>query len=140
MQPSQRGQTERTQKQGSAVLAEKLGPQLATAPEYLVHQQIDERKLAVLNDLTSTSLVYLRFRAWVDHVRFWQWFVDGELVSSQAIGGRARRDILRALEAAQGHQIQEVKRPSVFARNIWARDWRHKAEMQGENPQDYDEQ
>ena len=132
MQPGQRGPTEKMQKSGSAVLAEKLGPQLGTAPEYLAHMQIDERKLAILNDLTSTSLVYLRFRAWVDHVRFWQWFVDGELVSSQAVGGVARRHILKALEAGQGAQVKEVQRPGLLARNVWSRDWQKKAEMRGQ--------
>lgn len=140
MQPGQRGPTEKSQKSGSAVLAEKLGPQLGTAPEYLAHMQIDERKLAVLNDLTSTSLVYLRFRAWVDGIRFWQWFVDGELVSSQAIGGLARRHILKALEAGQGSQVKETQRPGVFARNIWSRDWERKAEMRGDIPQGYGEE
>lgn len=140
MQPGQRGATERMQKSGSAVLAEKLGPQLGTAPEYLAHMQIDERKMAVLNDLTATSLVYLRFRAWVDGVRFWQWFVDGELVTSQAIGGLARRHVLKALEAGQGGQIKETQRPGVFARNIWSRDWQHKAEMRGDMPQEYGEE
>lgn len=140
MQPSQRGPTEKMQKSGSAVLAEKLGPQLGTAPEYLAHMQIDERKLAILNDLTSTSLTYLRFRAWVDRVRFWQWFVDGELVSSQAVGGVARRHILKALEAGQGAQVKEVQRPGVMARNIWARDWQRKAEMRGQMIPEADEE
>jgi hypothetical protein len=140
MQPGQRGPTEKTQKSGSAVLAEKLGPQLGTAPEYLAHMQIDERKLAILNDLTSTSLVYLRFRAWVDGIRFWQWFVDGELVSSQAVGGVARRHILKALEAGQGAQVKEVQRPGLLARNIWAREWQKKAEMRGQLVPEADEE
>jgi len=140
MQPGQRGATEKMQKSGSAVLAEKLGPQLGTAPEYLAHMQIDERKLAILNDLTSTSLTYLRFRAWVDRVRFWQWFVDGELVSSQAVGGVARRHILKALEAGQGAQVKEVQRPGLLARNIWAREWQRKAEMRGQMIPEADEE
>lgn len=139
MQPGQRGATEKAQESGSAVLAKNLGPQLGTAPEFLVHLQIDERKLAVLNDMQSTALVYLYFRGWVDKCRFWQWFVDGELVTSQAIGGLARRHILKALEAGSGQQIEEIKRPGLLARNIWSRDWEKNAQRRGNLTQEPEE-
>lgn len=132
LSPGQRGPKEQAQQSGSVVVALKLASQLASSPEFLVRQMIDERKLAVLNDLVATALNYFSFRGYVDGVRFYQWVVDAELVTSQAIDGLARRHILRAIEASSGSQVTEVaKKPGILERNLWGRDWKRKAERSG---------
>ncbi len=131
--PGQRGPKEQAIQSGSVVVALKLASQLASSPEFLVRQMIDERKLAVLNDLVATALNYFSFRGYVDGVRFYQWVVDAELVTSQAIDGLARRHILRAIEASSGSQVTEVaKKPGILERNIWNRTWKRKAERSGQ--------
>lgn len=133
MPPSERGPEKEHKESGSAVVGKTLAPQLLSAPEFLIRQQIDERKLAVLNDYMATSLNYFSFRGYVDDVRFWAWFVDAELVTSQAIDGLARRHALRAIEAASGAQVTEqAEKPGVLSRNIWDRSWKKKALRRGQ--------
>ncbi len=132
MLPSERGPTPKKEESGTAVVSKKLAPQLGTAPEFLSRQQIDERKLAVLNEYTATSYNYLAFRGYVDEIRFWQWFVDSELVTSQAINGLARQHILKAIAASSGVHVSEVaQRPNIAARNLWSRNWQRDAARQG---------
>lgn len=132
MVPSERGPTPKKEESGTAVVSKKLAPQLGTAPEFLSRQQIDERKLAVLNEYTATSYNYLAFRGYVDEIRFWQWFVDSELVTSQAINGLARQHILKAIAASSGVHVSEVaQRPNIAARNLWSRNWQRDAARQG---------
>lgn len=133
LQPSQRGKDEKTQETGSAAVAKSLAPQLLSSPNFLNRQQIDERKLAVLNFYTQTAYNYLGFRGYVDKVRFWAWFVDAELVTSQAIDGLARRHAIRAIEASSGASVQEIaKKPDIVSRNLWNRAWKEKAERSGQ--------
>ena len=120
------------QETGSVIVAKALASQLGSDPRHLGQQLIDERKVAVLNELTATALGYFSYRGTVDHQRFWNHVVGWELVVSQAIDGRGRRDILTALANTSGIQTSEIARqPNVLARNITKRDWKQKAEASG---------
>lgn len=117
---------------GSVIVAKELAGQLGSDPRHLGQQLIDERKLAVLNEYTATALGYFAYRGDVDKQRFWNHIVGWELVSSQAIDGRGRRDILTALANTSGIQTHEVARkPDILSRNITKRDWKQKAEASG---------
>ena len=117
---------------GSAVVSASLAPQLGSSPKILSRQSIDERKMAVLNELTQTSLGYFNYRGHVDKVRFFRWISEWELISSQAVNGLARRHILQAISAASGVTVTEVAgQPNMLARNLWARNWKEKAVRDG---------
>lgn len=117
---------------GSAIVSKHLAPQLLSAPSFLNDQAIDERKTCVINEITQTSYNYFSYRGEIDQIRFWNWFVDFELTSSQGIGGLARRHALQAIANASGVSVQETaRRPNVLARNVWSRDWEKRAESEG---------
>jgi len=120
------------QETGSVIVAKALASQLGSDPRHLAQQLIDERKTAVLNEYVATALGYFSYRGSVDKQRFWNHLVGWELVSSQAIDGRGRRDILTALANISGLQTTDIaSKPNVLARNIWKRDWKGKAEASG---------
>lgn len=129
--PTTRGKV-KTEESGSSIVARAIAPQLASAPTFLVQQLIDERKLAVLNELVATALGYFSYRGSIDRVRFYAYIADWELVASQAIGGLARRHILQAIANSSGVSSQQIaERPNILARNVWRRDWKSKAVQEG---------
>lgn len=117
---------------GVATVAKKLAPQLASDQRHLQKLIIDERKLAVLNDYTQVSVGYFLYRGQVDEIRFWNYIANWELVSSQAIDGRGRTDILNAVAyAASGKPQVVAKKPNVLARHTYARNWKAEAAQEG---------
>lgn len=117
---------------GSVVVAKALAAQLLSDSRHLSQGIIDERKTAVLNDYTATALGYFSYRSQVQRQRFWGHVVGWELVASQGVDGRGRRDALNAMRAITGAQSTEVvKQPNLLARNIWKKDWKQKAESEG---------
>jgi hypothetical protein len=120
---------------GVSIIAKALAPQLGSAQGHLSEGQIDERKFAMLNEMTQPSLGYFKFRARVDKVRFWGHLVEWELVSSQALNGLGKRQVLQAIQAAAGTKSLEVaEKPNILARNLTQRDWKSKAIEQGKTP------
>lgn len=127
--PSQQKPSQET---GSVIVAKALAAQLASSPEFLYSMLIDERKLAVLDELVVTALNHFEYRNQVDKIRYWGFVVDGERVGSQGVGGIGRRHILTALANTSGIQaIDKADKPNVVARNLWNRDWKDKAAAQG---------
>lgn len=117
---------------GGVIVAKTLAPQLLSDSRHLGQGIIDERKTAVLNEYTATALGHFSYRAEVDHVRYWGHVVGWELVASQGIDGRGRRDALTALANASGVASSEIARaPNLLARSIWQRDWKEKAQAEG---------
>jgi len=132
MPPGQRGPADKQTESGTAVVAKGLAPQLGSAPSYTAAMQIDERKMAVLNDYTQTALGYFRYRGKADGVRFFAFITDWELASSQALNALARRHILEALRAATGSTVTSVaEKPNILARNVWRRSWKGDAVREG---------
>jgi hypothetical protein len=135
--PTRPSKESKSEESGSAHVSKALAPQLGSNPRKLAAMEIDERKMAVLDPYVATSLGYFDYRGVVGKIRFWNRLVDWELVTSQAIDGLARRQILQAIANSSGVQISEVvKAPNVLARNIWSRDWKKKAELQGKVTED----
>lgn len=119
-------------KTAGAIIAEDLAGQLGSSPKYLGAQEIDERKLAVLNDYTQAALGYFQYRGAKGKVRFFNFLVDWELVSSQGINGLARSHILKAIAAGAGIAGTEVAhKPNLIARNVWNREWKEKSVREG---------
>jgi hypothetical protein len=115
---------------GVSIIAKALAPQLGSAQGHLSEGQIDERKFAMLNEMTQPSLGYFKFRARVDKVRFWGHLVEWELVSRLG-----KRQVLQAIQAAAGTKSLEVaEKPNILARNLTQRDWKSKAIEQGKTP------
>lgn len=128
--------TSKKEQSGSAIVSEHLAPQLGSAPKFLSNQEIDERKLGVLNEMATISLFHFHFRGVIDGVNYYERLVDWELVSSQGVNGIARRHILQSIAAASGAQVREtVKRPNLIARNTYARDWEKQAMKEGKIPE-----
>lgn len=126
---------EKKEDTGVSVIAKALAPQLGSAPRILKEMEFDERKYAVLNEMTQPALGYFKFRAKVDKHRFWEHIVDWELTSSQSINGLRARQVLQAIEAAAGSKTLEVaEKPNIIARNITNRDWKGKALREGKVP------
>lgn len=118
---------------GSVIVAKALAAQLGTALGMIVEGLIDERKLAVLDELEITALNHFQYRHEIDGIRYWGYVVEGERVGSQGKEGIGRRHILTALANTSGTQaIETAKQPNVMARNIWDRGWKEKAAIRGE--------
>ena len=114
------------------VVAKKLAGNLGTAPEISAQMRIDERKFAVLDDLTLAALSHFSYRHTYDGVRYWGHITEWWLTGSQGIGGLGRRHVLQALANSSGVQsVDKAKQPNVLARNIWDRNWKGKAESEG---------
>lgn len=122
----------RDREAGVATVAKELAPQLASDKRHLAKLLIDERKLAVLNDFTQVSVGYFLYRGQVDEIRYWNYIANWELVSSQAIDGRASSNILKAIAfSASGHPQDVAKKPNVLARHTYARNWKADAAREG---------
>ncbi len=94
--------------------------------------RIDERKMAVLSDTTLAALSHFSYRHVYDGVRYWGHITEWWLTGSQGIGGLGRRHILQALANTSGIQVMDkAEKPNAVARNIWDRNWKHKAEQEG---------
>lgn len=121
-----------SQETGSVIVAKALAAQLASNLDFLFKGLIDERKLAVLNELEITALNHFEYRNEVDGIRYWGYIVEGERVGSQGKDGIGRRHILTALANTSGIQaIDKAEKPNVVARNLWDRGWKEKAAAQG---------
>lgn len=120
------------QETGSVIVAKALAAQLASNLNFLFQGLIDERKLAVLDELEITALNHFQYRNEIDGIRYWGYVVDGERVGSQGKDGIGRRHILTALANTSGVQaIEKAKPPNLIARNIWDRNWKEKATISG---------
>lgn len=118
--------------EGSVIVAKALSEQLGTSPEIKAEQRIDERKMAVLDDVTLAALSHFSYRYTYDGVRYWGHITEWWLTGSQGIGGLGRRHILQALANTSGVQsVDKAKSPNVIARNVWDRNWKEKAESEG---------
>jgi len=120
------------QETGSVIVAKALAAQLASSLNFIIAGLIDERKLAVLDELEITALNHFEYRNVVDKIRYWGYVVEGERVGSQGKDGIGRRHILTALANTSGIQaIEKAQPPNVVARNIWSRNWKEKASAAG---------
>lgn len=131
--PMTRPSAEKPQRQdGATIVAMALAGQLGSAPKYLAKMLIDERKFTYMNDYTLTAYNYLDYRGKIDGIRFWDHFVDWELVGAQGVDGRGSRRALQALANTSGiNPMEKAEKPNVVARNIWKRGWRREAEDKG---------
>lgn len=123
---------QKIKEEGSVIVAKALAEQLGTSPEIKGEQRIDERKMAVLDDVTLAALSHFSYRYVYDGVRYWGHITEWWLTGSQGIGGLGRRHILQALANTSGVQsVDKAKSPNVLARNVWDRNWKEKAESEG---------
>lgn len=124
-------------KDGSVIVAEKLAEQMGTSPEIKQMMRIDERKFAVIGDLTLAALSHFSYRYAYDGVRYWGHVVEWWLTGSQGVGGIGRKHVLQLMANSSGVQTTDkAKKPNVVARNLWNKDWKKKAEMRGETVPD----
>lgn len=120
-------------KEGNVIVAEKLAEQLGTSPELKAQMRIDERKMGIFTTTEVPALAHFSYRYVYDQVRYWGHIVEWQLTGSQGVGGRARKDVLQALANTSGVQgIEKAKKPNIIARSLWDRNWRQKAEAQGQ--------
>ena len=126
---------EREKKTSDEIVAEQLSVELGSDFATKAKAVVDRRLMAVLDPPVQAALGYFDFRAKHHGVKFWGHVVEWELVSSPAIKGRARREVIQALAASKGaigSQIFDVaKKPGWFARHFTNRDWKEKAEREG---------
>jgi hypothetical protein len=119
--------------QGSVIVAKHLAPQLGSDPDHLAEGRWDERKLAVLTEEDVAAMSHFSYRYVYDGIRYWGHTVEWWLIGTQGVNGRGRSDILKVIGAATGVQSREiVQKPGVLARNLFNRDWRQKADAQGQ--------
>lgn len=123
---------EKKEESGVVVVGKALAPQLGSDQAHLVHQKIDQRKLAVLDETVQAALGYFTYRG--QKINFWNHVVDWELNSSPSIGGLGRRQLIQMVNAAAGggrSSLDVAERPNFLARNITERNWKEKAAKQG---------
>ena len=126
---------EESQEQGVSIIAKSLAPQIGSAQDSLIEQRIDERKFANLDPKVQQASIYFLYRGTVDKVRFFDFMVGNHFVTSQAINGLGKRQVLQAISAAAGNRGLEVaEKPNLLARNLWSRDWKSKAVQEGKVP------
>ena len=125
----------KTEDTGVSIIAKNLAPQIGSKQVALAEGEIDERKFAQLNECTQPALGYFAYRGEIDKIRFWDYIVNWELVSSQALNGLGKRQVLQAIQAAAGTKsLEYAERPNLLARNLWKRDWKKDAMEKGQVP------
>ena len=115
-------------------VAKALAPQMGSDPKHLSKQEIDQRKFAVLNELTQAAMGHFYYRANVDKIRYYQHMLGWELNTTPSVGGLARRQVIQTVAAAAGvgkGVFEVAEKPNVLARNITRRDWKEKATQEG---------
>jgi len=126
---------EESQEQGVSIIAKALAAQLGSDQAHLIEQLIDERKFANLEPKVQQSSIYFLYRGEVDKIRFYDFMVNNHLVTSQAMNGLGKRQVLQAISAAAGNRGLEVaEKPNIIARNFTNRDWKSKAVAEGKVP------
>lgn len=124
---------QRIKEEGNVIVAKALSEQLGTSPELKSQMRIDERKMGVFSSAEVPALAHFSYRYVYDHVRYWGHITEWQLTGSQGVGGLARKHILQALANTSGVQAMEkAKKPNVIARSLWDRNWKEKAESQGQ--------
>ena len=122
------------QPDGVVTVAKALAPQMGSDQSHLVEQEIDQRKFAVLNELTQAALGHFSYRAEVDKVRYFQKMIDWDLNSSPSIGGLGRRQVIQTVAAAAGvgkGALDVAERPGWVGRHFTERSWKEKAMKEG---------
>jgi len=128
---------QRVKEEGSVIVAKELAGQMGTSPELRAQMRIDERKFAVLDDGTLAALSHFSYRYVYDQVRYWGHITEWWLTGSQGIGGLARKHVLQLMANSSGIQtLDKAKKPNVIARSLWDRNWKQKAEAQGQVVED----
>lgn len=132
--PSMRPQQpQKVKEEGNVIVAKALAEQLGTSPELKAQMRIDERKMGVFSTTEVPALAHFSYRYVYDKVRYWGHITEWQLTGSQGVGGLARKHILQALANTSGvHSVDKAKKPNVIARSLWDRNWKQKAEAQGQ--------
>jgi hypothetical protein len=129
-----RRRMEQLKEDGVVTVAKALAPQMGSDPKHLSKQEIDQRKFAVLNEMTQAAMGHFAYRAEVDKVRYFDKMLNWELNTTPSIGGLARRQVIQTVAAAAGvgKGVMDVaERPNVLARNITRRNWKEDATREG---------
>lgn len=129
-----RRRLEQLKEDGVVTVAKSLAPQMGSDPKHLSKQEIDQRKFAVLNELSQAAMAHFNYRAEVDEVRYFKHMLDWELNTTPSIGGLARRQVIQTVAAAAGvgKGVMDVaERPNILARNITRRNWKEDATKEG---------
>lgn len=125
--------TSQQQKQELGEQLMNLIMQMGSDQGFLMKGQIDERKLANINESDQLALGHFNYRAIVDHIRYYGIFVDWILVSSNAINGLRARQFIQLASAYSGSpQTEYVQEPSWIGRHITNRDYEEKARAKGQ--------
>ena len=107
--------------------------QLGSSARFLSQGLIDERKMATINELEQVALGHFNYRGQVDGIRYYDELVDWILTSSQGVGGLRARQIIDVTAATSGQpKVEVAQQPNVLARHLWNRDWKEKAQQQGQ--------
>lgn len=106
--------------------------QMGSDQSFLARGQIDERKLANINENDQLALGHFNYRAIVDNIRYYGLFVDWILTSSNAVNGLRARQFIQLMQANAGVPQQEfVQRPGWIGRNLTKRNWEKEAQDKG---------
>lgn len=129
---SERRDTHQVTLDGTAKLAESLGPQLGSDFKTIAKGERDINIFAYIGPGEHIALVHFGYRGDVDKNRYFKYFTDTYKALSQSVEGKGSKRTIDALMAASGSRMPEVvKQPNVLARNIWNRDWEEKAQRDG---------
>lgn len=125
-----------TKEDGQAIISKKLAIQLGTAPKIIAIHDFDDYKLGNFTSIASAlAIVHFERRGKHDGVRYYDFM--SEKMKSVFIGfnGRGRNDILKlaAYTNPGGSSVMETaQKPNVIARNLFNRNWKQKAQSQGQ--------
>jgi len=117
---------------GPEIVASSLSPQLGSSDKYTRRGEWDMRILSVIEEKDLPFFLYAKIRS--RRSRTWATIYEEVLNLKISIGGRGRRDIIRMEGVSKGGMPSvesEIPKPNFFARNIWNRNWKQKAEAEG---------
>lgn len=115
-------------------VAKALAPQMGSDPTHLSKQKIDQRKFAVLNELTQAAMGHFAYRAEVDDIRYYRVMLDWELNSTPSLQGLSRRQVIQTIAAAAGvgkGVLEVAEKPGWIGRHVTDRSWKEKAVKEG---------
>jgi len=107
---------------------ESLGNQIGTDPIDMSQGRVDMRRLSIIDGSKVGAVLYSAVRARTSPT--WATVLEWYLNINVSVGGRGRRDLLRAESASRGGSLNvdtEIVKPDSFIeRNITNRNWKEK--------------
>lgn len=116
------------------IAEEILSPQLGTFPDIMAETfRYDDRILSKINSLEALWMSIVQLIPEYGGGLMWKRFAHEYRMLKRSEGGWGTQNIIKALGNLRGVSgpMEIARKPNIFARNLWSRDWRERATEEG---------